>query len=303
VTQARRQRFEAVAGTLTRRRFIGAGLLASAAALGTTTRAWAGMTDVRASADGTHGGPFTCGLVQWRSWPAAPERAREDLARNAERMRGVIDVHAGRCDWLAFDDCALTGRTPLIDRGARSALAIDANDAVVRQLARAAVQARCWLSFGALYTARTPDVDVGDAVVAISPEGKVHIRPMRPVAIRPLDLPVVDTAWGRIALLPHEAAPRIVRACLAEDASMLITMNSGPTPPADAAHPGIELAAHAGVPVLELRGSAPWAEPGCSIDWMGGTRARDARGNVIGECRHAAEEVLIVTVQSATSAA
>jgi hypothetical protein len=78
-------------------------------------------------------------------------------------------------------------------------------------------------------------------------------------------------------------------------------MNSGPTPAADFAHPCVDLAMNAGVPVLELRGSAPWAEPGCTIDWMGGTRARDVRGAVIGECRHAAEEVLIVTVQSATS--
>lgn len=302
MTRARRQPFEAVTGTLTRRRFIGAGLLASTAALGATTRASAGMTELRASADHTRGGPFICGLVQWQSWPVAPERAREDLARNAERMLAVIDSHADHCDWLAFDDCALTGRTPLIDRAARRALAIDEHEAVVQQLARAAARSRCWLSLGALSKAGIPAGPVGDTVVAISPEGKVHIRSMRPMVTRPLDLPILDTDWGRIAVLPHDAADGLVRACLAHDASLLISMNSGPTPPADVAHPGIGLAASAGVPVLEVRGSAPWAEPGCSIDWMGGTRARDARGSVIGECRHAAEEVLVVRVQSGSGA-
>ena len=92
--------------TLTRRDFVST---ASLAVFATATAANAlNLVESETARSST---AWRIGLVQSAPWDIELSRMQEDTTRNLARMLEVIDRQGPECDWLAFNDCPLTGRS------------------------------------------------------------------------------------------------------------------------------------------------------------------------------------------------
>lgn len=244
---------------LTRRDFVGTATLAVFAS---TTAAQA----LELGSSKAHGAlsSWRIGLVQSAPWDIDPSRIHEDTTRNLARMLEVIERQGPECDWLAFNDCPLTGRAASMEPSATQVEALHA----------AARRHSCAVSFGCGVNREAVLVSADDTEVQRGP---------------------LVTLYGRrIAILSSmssaNATARVeMERALRQGAEALLVMRSGPS-----AEPTWITDAAVGLPLLHVSAACDTQIPGHTSDWLGGTLARDTHGVTLGHMAHADEAVLKV---------
>lgn len=250
--------------TLTRRDFVST---ASLAVFATATAANAlSLVESKTARAGT---AWRIGLVQSAPWDIEPSRMQEDTTRNLARMLEVIDRQGPECDWLAFNDCPLTGRSTSMEPSA----------AQIEALRAAARRHDCAVSFGGGAGHRALLVSADETDVQYGPLVTVHGR----------RIAIVSAARSPAATAPLDSARVEVERALRQGAEALLIMRSGPNE-----EPTWIADIAAGLPLLHVGAACDTQIPGHTPDWLGGTRACDTHGLTLGQIAHADEAVLQV---------
>ncbi|MBU3672754.1 MAG: hypothetical protein FGM43_09370 [Sinobacteraceae bacterium] len=240
--------------SLTRRDFVSATTLAVIAG-GTAARA----LDIGATATGRSPQSWRIGLVQSAPWDVDASRLYEDTARNLERMLETIARAGPDCDWLAFNDCPLTGRSTSLMPSA----------AQIERLRTAARQHACAVSFGCGVDRKAVLLSADDTEVQYGPLVRLNGR--------------------RIAIVSTAQSDADIKQAVRGGAEALLVMGSGPNV---ASKRIADIAS--GLPRLQVNAACDSHVPGHTADWLGGTLACDAHGVTLGEIAHANEAVLQV---------
>lgn len=250
--------------SLTRRDFVGA----------TTLAVIAGHAAARALELGVPAiapllASWRIGLVQSAPWDVDPNRIHEDMARNLDRMLETIATKGAECDWLAFNDCPLTGR----------AATIDPSGAQIDLLRASAERHACAVSFGCGAERSAMLIPSDGTPTQHGPLVTLHGRRIAIVSA---------------AMTANESTRVTVDRALRQGAEALLIMSSGPSCDqrwiADVA---------AGLPRLHVSAACETPVPGHTVDWLGGTQACDAHGLTLGQITHAEETMLKLSLQFA----
>ena len=245
--------------SMTRREFVGAVTLAS---IGGSTAARA--LELGAMRTERSSSVWRVGLVQSAPWDVDPARLHEDAARNLERMLDTIDKVAADCDWLAFNDCPLTGR----------AVSIMPSAAQLAELGTAARKHRCAVSFGC------------------GTDRKAVLIPADDTEVQYGSLMVLN--GRRVAIVSAARSDTEITRTMNAGAEALLVMGSGPNMmPTHIT----DIAAKLRVPQLYVGAACDTQIPGHTPDWLGGTLACDAEGLTLGRLAHADETVLQLTLE------
>jgi hypothetical protein len=243
---------------LTRRKFVGTTAFAVMAGAAATRAGDLGITVAEQ--------PLTSwriGLVQSAPWDVDPARLYEDTTRNLERMLETIAHEGPACDWLAFNDCPLTGRSA----------SIVPTSAQVQALRAVAQQHACALSFGC----------GADRRAMLIPADGTDVQ----------SGPLVTLYGRRIAIISTAQSDADIAKALHKGAAALLIMGSGPNA---ASTRFTDVAVDLRVPRLHVSAACDTHVPGHTPDWLGGTQACDAKGLILGHVCHAEETVLQVQV-------
>lgn len=249
---------------LTRRDFVGTATLAVFAS---TTAAQA--VELSSSTANRLLSSWRIGLVQSAPWDIDPSRMQEDTTRNLARMLEVIDRQGPECDWLAFNDCPLTGR----------ATSMEPSAAQIKALRAAARRHDCAVSFGCGAGHRALLVSADETEVQYGPLVNLYGR----------RIAIVSAAQSPIASASLDSARVEMERALQQGAEALLIMRSGPN-----AEPTWINDLAAGLPLLHVGAACDTQIPGHTPDWLGGTLARDTHGLTLGQMAHADEAVLQV---------
>lgn len=250
--------------TLTRRDFVST---ASLAVFATATAANAlNLVESETARSST---AWRIGLVQSAPWDIELSRMQEDTTRNLARMLEVIDRQGPECDWLAFNDCPLTGRS----------ISMEPSATQIEALRAAARRHDCAVSFGCGAGHR--------ALLVSANETEVQYGPL--VSLNGRRIAIVSAAQSPIATTTLDSARVEMERALQQGAEALLIMRSGPN-----AEPTWIIDIAAGLPLLHVSAACDTHIPGHTSDWLGGTRARDTHGLTLGHIAHAEEGVLQV---------
>lgn len=247
--------------SLTRREFMGATALAVIAGQTTAHALELGVPTVAPPL-----ASWRIGLVQSAPWDIDPSRMHEDMARNLDRMLETIATQGAECDWLAFNDCPLTGR----------AATIDPSGAQIDLLRAAAERHACAVSFGCGAERSAMLIPSDGTPTQHGPLVTLHGRRIAIVSA---------------ALTADESTRVAMGRALRQGAEALLIMNSGPS-----AEPIWISDVAAGLPRLHVGAACDTPVPGHTVDWLGGTRACDTHGLTLGQIAHADEAVLKITL-------
>jgi predicted amidohydrolase len=241
---------------LTRRKFVGATALTVLASATVARARDLGVTIAEQPLNS-----WRIGLVQSAPWDIDPARLQEDTTRNLERMLETIAREGRECDWLAFNDCPLTGRSA----------SIVPTSTQIQALRATAQQHACALSFG--YGA----------------ERRAMLIPADGTDVQ--SGPLVTLNGRRIAIVSTAQSDADITGALHKGAEALLIMGSGPNIVSTRIS---DVATSLHVPRLHVSAACDTYVPGHTHDWLGGTRACDARGRALGHVAHADETVLQV---------
>jgi hypothetical protein len=179
-------------------------------------------------------------------------------------MLETIAREGRECDWLAFNDCPLTGR----------AVSIMPSETQLAELRAAARKYSCAVSFGCGVDRQAVLIPADDSEVQY---GSLVVLNGRRVAI-------VSTALSNAEITQTMSA----------GAEALLIMGSGPNV---ASTRFTDVAADLRVPRLHVSAACDTHVPGHTPDWLGGTLACDAQGLPLGRLAHADETVLQLTLE------
>lgn len=245
--------------SMTRREFVGAVTLAS---IGGSTAARA--LELGAMRTERSSSVWRVGLVQSAPWDVDPARLHEDTSRNLERMLETIAREGWECDWLAFNDCPLTGR----------AISVVPTSAQIKALQAIAQKHSCALSFGC------------------GADRRAMLIPADGTEVQHGSLVVLN--GRRVAIVSTARSDTEITRTMNAGAEALLVMGSGPNMmPTHIT----DIAAKLRVPQLYVGAACETQIPGHTPDWLGGTLACDAEGLTLGRLAHADETVLQLTLE------
>jgi predicted amidohydrolase len=272
---------------LTRRRLMACAGAASLASVSTMASAMSPLTSPEITA-GSGAKRMSLALVQRDFLAISARSLARDVQHNIEQMTATIACAQmrQRHDWMAFNDCPVTGRASL-DRSEVAQVAMTKSDPRLQPLFESARRHRCWISFGQPMRPDPRTDEIIDGTVCISPRGEIEgflwstaEKSLRPGAITPpLITPTLITEFGVISTYSsmsalHRRRPLSLDADLVLYPSAPVSAWAQPSSPAPASRTR-------GYHAIIAAACSDARPPGASMAWAPASRIVDPDGRTL----------------------